>query len=77
MFSDYQALLRIWTHPWSLKLESERRSNYNFIDSDNDSLADFVVSDEESDKESDEDILLLNDTSTSESSCDSDGKSPY
>ena len=76
MFSDYQALLRIWTHPWSLKLESEKQSKYNFIDSDNDSLADFVVSDEESDEESDEDMLLLNDTSTSESSSDSDGKSP-
>ena len=82
LFSDYQALMRIWTHPWSLKLESERLRNYNFDDSDNDSLKDFVVSDEESDEEEsdDEEMLVLNDTETpssSDSSCDSDGKCPY
>lgn len=41
MFSDYQALMRIWTHPWCLKLESARQIE-KFIDTD-DSMADFVV----------------------------------
>lgn len=49
MFSDYQALMRIWTHPWSLKLETARQME-KFLDSD-DSLKDFVV--ESGEEESD------------------------
>lgn len=43
LFSDYQALMRIWTHPWSLKIESEKKGSLNFIDSDEGSLNDFIV----------------------------------
>ena len=27
LFSDYQALMRIWTHPWVLKLDEIRQEN--------------------------------------------------
>ena len=27
LFSDYQALMRIWTHPWMLKLDEIRQEN--------------------------------------------------
>ena len=27
LFSDYQALMRIWTHPWILKLDEIRQEN--------------------------------------------------
>ena len=54
LFSDYQALMRIWTHPWALKIESARQIE-KFIDSDDDSMADFVVeSGEESGASSEE-----------------------
>ena len=49
LFSDYQALMRIWTHPWCLKLEALRRPE-TFADTD--SMDDFVVhSDEEEEEE--------------------------
>ena len=49
LFSDYQALMRIWTHPWCLKLEAMRRPE-TFADTD--SMDDFVVhSDEEEEEE--------------------------
>ncbi|XP_048589245.1 transcriptional regulator ATRX isoform X2 [Nematostella vectensis] len=49
LFSDYQALMRIWTHPWCLKLEAIRRSMRMTYDDSDDSLDGFVVhTDEES-----------------------------
>ncbi len=63
MFSDYQALMRIWTHPWSLKLETARQIE-NFIDSDDDSLKDFVVESDESEGESSEEMSWTSDTSS-------------
>lgn len=27
LFKDYQALMRIWTHPWVLKLDEIRQEN--------------------------------------------------
>ena len=65
LFSDYQALMRIWTHPWSLKLETARKIE-NFIDSDDDSLKDFVVySDEEEESAvSSEEMSWTSDTSS-------------
>ena len=49
LFSDYQALMRIWTHPWCLKLDALRRPE-KFVDTD--SMDDFVVhSDEEEEEE--------------------------
>ncbi|XP_015752926.1 PREDICTED: transcriptional regulator ATRX-like [Acropora digitifera] len=51
LFSDYQALMRIWTHPWCLKLEAMRRPE-KFVDSD--SMDDFVVHTDEEDEEEEE-----------------------
>lgn len=67
MFSDYQALMRIWTHPWCLKLEAIRRSlRAPYSDSDN-SLDGFVVhTDEEEESESEpssDEISLKSDDS--------------
>ena len=64
LFSDYQALMRIWTHPWSLKLESARQIE-NFIDSD-DSLKDFVVESDEG-TEASEEMSWTSDDADSES----------
>lgn len=56
--------MRIWTHPWSLKLETARQIE-RFIDTD-DSMADFVV-------ESDEDGSSSKEMSwTSDSSSEDD-----
>jgi hypothetical protein len=55
--------MRIWTHPWSLKLETARQIE-NFIDSD-DSLKDFVVgSDEEESAVSSEEMSWTSDSSS-------------
>lgn len=63
MFSDYQALMRIWTHPWSLKLETARV--YTEFDDTDDSLKDFVVEsdDEEESEVSSEEMSWTSDTS--------------
>ena len=61
MFSDYQALMRIWTHPWALKLESARQIE-RFIDSD-DSLKDFVVGTDEEESEASEEMSWTSDES--------------
>ena len=64
LFSDYQALMRIWTHPWCLKLEAMRRPE-KFLDSD--SMDDFVVhTDEEEDEEDDEEEEEWHSSSSSE-----------
>ena len=62
LFSDYQALMRIWTHPWCLKLEALRRPE-RFDDTDN-SLDDFIVHTDE-DTEEEEEVESLK-TTTSE-----------
>lgn len=55
LFSDYQALMRIWTHPWCLKLEALRRPE-KFVDTD--SMDDFVVhTDEEEGEEEEEESV--------------------
>ena len=66
LFSDYQALMRIWTHPWALKLETARQIE-KFIDSD-DSMADFVVEDgeEEESAASSENMSWTSDSSEGE-----------
>ena len=51
LFSDYQALMRIWTHPWCLKLEALRRPE-TFADTD--SMDDFVVHSDEEEEEEEE-----------------------
>ena len=48
LFSDYQCLMRIWTHPWCLKLDALRRPE-QFIDTD--SMDDFVVHTDEEEEE--------------------------
>ncbi|XP_068719985.1 transcriptional regulator ATRX homolog [Montipora capricornis] len=64
LFSDYQALMRIWTHPWCLKLEALRRPE-KFIDSD--SMDDFVVhTDEEEEDQENEDEEQMEWESSSE-----------
>ena len=72
LFSDYQALMRIWTHPWSMKLEALRRpERFN----DTDSMEDFVVHSDEEEEESasgdssEDDKLILSDSES-----DFDGK---
>ncbi|KAL4229967.1 hypothetical protein ACF0H5_010356 [Mactra antiquata] len=41
LFRDYQALMRIWTHPWVLRLDEIRQENKRqFDDSDEDSFVD-------------------------------------
>lgn len=48
LFSDYQCLMRIWTHPWCLKLDALRRPE-QFVDTD--SMDDFVVHTDEEEEE--------------------------
>lgn len=64
LFSDYHALMRIWTHPWCLKLDALRRPE-TFVESD--SLDDFVVhTDEEGEEEEEEAQWESDKSSTSE-----------
>jgi len=63
LFSDYQALMRIWTHPWCLKLEAMRRPE-KFVDSD--SMDDFVVHTDEEDEEEEEEEEEWHSSSSSE-----------
>jgi hypothetical protein len=53
--------MRIWTHPWALKLESARQIE-RFIDSD-DSLKDFVVGTDEEESEASEEMSWTSDES--------------
>lgn len=73
LFSDYQALMRIWTHPWCLKLEALRRPE-RFDDTD--SMEDFVVNtDEETEEEEVESLKTTtseDESAESKSSSDSD-----
>lgn len=56
--------MRIWTHPWCLKLEALRRPE-KFVDTD--SMDDFVVhTDEEEEEEEEEDEMSLKSTSSEE-----------
>lgn len=63
LFSDYQALMRIWTHPWCLKLEALRRPE-KFVDSD--SMDDFVVHTDEEEEEDEEEESLKSTSSEEE-----------
>ena len=56
--------MRIWTHPWCLKLEALRRPE-KFVDTD--SMDDFVVhTDEEEEEEEEEDDMSVKSTSSEE-----------
>lgn len=76
LFSDYQALMRIWTHPWSIKLEAEFRKTENFVDTDtDDSLKDFVVESNEDESEmSSEQMSWTSDNNSSDEDDNGEGK---
>ena len=50
MFADYQCLMKIWTHPWAVKLEAIRRLEREHLDD----MREFL-NDSESESESSED----------------------
>ncbi|XP_078683394.1 uncharacterized protein LOC144917344 isoform X3 [Branchiostoma floridae x Branchiostoma belcheri] len=47
LFSDYQSLMRVWTHPWVLRLNTIREENRVRYD-DDDSMDEFIDDDDES-----------------------------
>ncbi|KAL3879997.1 hypothetical protein ACJMK2_032269 [Sinanodonta woodiana] len=49
LFTDYQFLMRIWTHPWVLKLDEIRQENRRTYDSEDSFIDDEADTDEESD----------------------------
>jgi transcriptional regulator ATRX len=75
LFSDYQALMRIWTHPWCLKLEAIRRSLRAPYDDSDDSLDGFVVHSDEEDEEESEPSLTSEESGNSASDDSKHGKS--
>ncbi|XP_052283753.1 transcriptional regulator ATRX-like [Dreissena polymorpha] len=58
LFKDYQALMRIWTHPWVLKLDEIRQENKRQFDDSKDSF----IEDEDSKAED----SFINDSTTSD-----------
>lgn len=68
LFSDYQALMRIWTHPWCLKLEAIRRSLRAPYEDTDDSLDGFVVHSDEEEEESEPSLSSDQSLSLSEDS---------
>ncbi|KAH3820866.1 hypothetical protein DPMN_122615, partial [Dreissena polymorpha] len=80
LFKDYQALMRIWTHPWVLKLDEIRQENKRQFDDSKDSF----IEDEDSKAEdsfindfttSDEDDNVMSDDSTKKSKKEGAGSS--
>ena len=57
IFSDYQCLMKIWTHPWAVKLEAirrlERENLENIREFLNDSESEPASSEEDGDKHQD------------------------
>ncbi|XP_056011590.1 transcriptional regulator ATRX-like isoform X2 [Ostrea edulis] len=45
LFADYQALMRIWTHPWVMKMDEIRQENKMMFDDESDFLDDSNDSD--------------------------------
>ncbi|XP_022801079.1 transcriptional regulator ATRX-like isoform X2 [Stylophora pistillata] len=68
LFSDYQCLMRIWTHPWCLKLDALRRPE-QFLDTD--SMDDFVVHTDEEDEEEEGSESVQSTTSEEENQVES------
>ncbi|KAK7873345.1 hypothetical protein R5R35_011387 [Gryllus longicercus] len=59
LFSDFQALQRIWTHPRVLLMNAERREKKQLLEEDYDSegsLKDFIATSSESSSSSDSDV---------------------
>lgn len=50
LFADYQALMRIWTHPWVMKMDEIRQADKRAINDESDFLDDSAGSDLEDDK---------------------------
>ncbi len=63
LFADYQSLMKIWTHPWAIKLEAIRRMEKQAYDN----IEDFL-DDDESDEKSEEEKLDEKWNSNSDSS---------
>ncbi|WAQ98083.1 ATRX-like protein [Mya arenaria] len=62
LFKDYQALMRIWTHPWVMKLDEIRQENKRQFSDSEDSFVD--------DGDTDEMDSFIDDSSTSNSDND-------
>ncbi|XP_053400537.1 transcriptional regulator ATRX-like [Mercenaria mercenaria] len=67
LFTDYQALMRIWTHPWVLKLDEIRQENKRQFDDTDDDDDSFI-----NDSGSDEDSFVDDSTTSSSNSSDED-----
>ncbi|XP_071124633.1 transcriptional regulator ATRX homolog isoform X2 [Mytilus edulis] len=52
LFSDYQALMRIWTHPWVLKMAEVRQEMKNMFDDESSFIDDTDTSQSESEAKS-------------------------
>lgn len=52
LFSDYQALMRIWTHPWVLKMAEVRQEMKNMFDDESSFIDDTSSSESESEAKS-------------------------
>ena len=51
IFADYQCLMKIWTHPWAVKLEAIRRLEREALDDIRNFLDDSESESESSDEE--------------------------
>ncbi|XP_060067660.1 transcriptional regulator ATRX-like [Ylistrum balloti] len=74
LFSDYQALMRIWTHPWVLKMDEVRQEKKAKWDDEDSFIEDGSMSEDESGSElsksndSDSDVVAISDNSSDEDS---------
>ncbi|XP_061189382.1 transcriptional regulator ATRX-like [Saccostrea echinata] len=53
LFSDYQALMRIWTHPWVLKMDEIRQADRRLFDDESDFVDDSDPNDSDGSKSTD------------------------
>ncbi|XP_062594649.1 transcriptional regulator ATRX-like [Saccostrea cucullata] len=53
LFSDYQALMRIWTHPWVLKMDEIRQADRRLFDDESDFVDDSDGNDSDGSKSTD------------------------
>uniref|UniRef100_UPI00358EED88 transcriptional regulator ATRX-like n=1 Tax=Myxine glutinosa TaxID=7769 RepID=UPI00358EED88 len=68
LFTDYQMLSRIWTHPWCLQLDYISKENRGYFDAE-DSMDDFIASSDE-----DSSVSCLTDSEPSTSKKKAKGK---
>ncbi|OWF43774.1 Transcriptional regulator ATRX [Mizuhopecten yessoensis] len=73
LFSDYQALMRIWTHPWVLKMDEVRQEKKakwddedSFVDDDGSMSEDESVSEPSKCSSSESDVVAISDNSSDE-----------